>query len=42
MSWSISKVPELSQDTNVHDDDRELLVSLASALDQLKELKQLT
>ena len=39
---NISKVPELSQDTNVHDDDCELLVSWASAMDLLRESKQLT
>ena len=31
----------MSQGMNVHDDDRELLVSWASTLDHLKELKQL-
>ena len=39
---SSGKVLEMSQGMNVHDDDRELLVSWASTLDHLKELKQLT
>ena len=39
---SSSKVPEVNQDTNLHDDDRELLVSWASAMDLLRESKQLT